>query len=90
MAHIAVRDNGAALDLETSRSIFEAFERAHNVTGVTASVGLGLTIARQLARAMNGEIWYAHDGREAAFTLTLPLTGPAESGPEAAEQDPAA
>ncbi len=83
-AHIAVRDNGEALDLETSRSIFEAFERAHNVTGVTASVGLGLTIARQLARAMNGEIWYAHDGREAAFTLTLPVSRPAEPDPEPA------
>jgi signal transduction histidine kinase len=86
MAHIAVRDNGEALDLETSRSIFEAFERAQNVTGVTASVGLGLTIARQLARAMSGEIWYAHDGHEAAFTLTLPLTKPSEPGPELAGQ----
>ena len=86
VAHIAVRDNGEALDLETSRSIFEAFERAHNVIGVTASVGLGLTIARQLARAMGGEIWYAHDGHEAAFTLTLPLTKPVAPGPELAGQ----
>jgi signal transduction histidine kinase len=85
MAHIAVRDNGEALDLETSRTIFEAFERAHNVIGVTSSVGLGLTISRQLARAMNGEIWYAHDGREAAFSLALPLTRPVEPGPELAE-----
>ncbi len=88
MAYIAVRDNGEALDLDTSRSIFEAFERAHNVTGVTASVGLGLTIARQLARAMAGEIWYAHDGHEAAFTLALPLTRPAEPSEELAEQLP--
>ncbi len=88
MAYIAVRDNGEALDLETSRSIFEAFERAHNVTGVTASVGLGLTIARQLARAMAGEIWYAHDGHEAAFTLALPLTRPAEPSEEIAEHLP--
>lgn len=73
-AYISVRDNGEPLDLETSRSIFEAFERAHNASGVTASVGLGLTIARQLARAMDGEIWYAHDGAEAAFTLALPVT----------------
>lgn len=75
-AYISVRDNGEPLDLETSRSIFEAFERAHNAAGVTASVGLGLTIARQLARAMDGEIWYAHDGSEAAFTLALPVTAP--------------
>lgn len=82
MAYISVRDNGEALDLETSRSIFEAFERAHQVSGVTASVGLGLTIARQLARAMDGEVWYAHDGHEAAFTLALPLTKPAEPATE--------
>lgn len=88
MAYIAVRDNGEALDLETSRSIFEAFERAHHFSGVTASVGLGLTIARQLARAMEGEVWYAHDGHEAAFTLALPLTKPAEPATEAAEPLP--
>lgn len=75
-AYISVRDNGEPLDVVTSRSIFEAFERAHDVAGVTASVGLGLTIARQLARAMDGEIWYAHDGAEAAFTLALPLARP--------------
>lgn len=90
MGYIAVRDNGEALDLDTSRSIFEAFERAHNVTGVTSSVGLGLTIARQLARAMDGEIWYAHDGQEAAFTLALPLTRPAEPRIPLAEQLPPA
>jgi signal transduction histidine kinase len=74
--YISVRDSGEPLDLETSRNIFEAFERAHNAAGVTASVGLGLTISRQLAQAMDGEIWYAHDGREAAFTVALPANEP--------------
>ena len=76
-AYVSVRDNGEPLDLETSRNIFEAFERAHNAAGVTASVGLGLTISRQLAQAMDGEIWYAHDGHEAAFTVALPAIEPA-------------
>ncbi len=84
-AFISVRDSGEPLDLETSRSIFEAFERAHETSGVTASVGLGLTIARQLARAMDGEVWYAHDGHEAAFTLVLPTSAPAEKGEPKAE-----
>ena len=79
MAYISVRDNGEPLDLETSRNIFEAFERAHHAAGVTASVGLGLTISRQLAQAMDGEIWYAHDGHEAAFTVALPLIQPARA-----------
>jgi len=87
MTNISVRDSGEPLDLETSRNIFQAFERAHNAVGVTASVGLGLTISRQLAQAMNGEVWYAHDGREAAFTVALPATKPAptpdaDAGPE--------
>lgn len=84
-AFISVRDNGEPLDLETSRTIFEAFERAHETSGVTASVGLGLTIARQLAQAMDGEVWYAHDGQEAAFTLALPTTRPSKPSAELAE-----
>lgn len=88
VAHISVRDNGDPLDLETSRSIFDAFERAHDASGVTASVGLGLTIARQLARAMNGEIWYAHDGQEAAFTVALPTAAPDEQSQPATEAAP--
>ncbi|NND02048.1 MAG: HAMP domain-containing histidine kinase [Acidimicrobiia bacterium] len=86
-AYISVRDSGEPLDLETSRSIFEAFERAHETSGVTASVGLGLTIARQLAQAMNGEVWYAHDGQEAAFTVALPIAAPIE--PEQVVEAPA-
>lgn len=87
-AYISVRDNGEALDLGTSRSIFEAFERAHDKAGVTASLGLGLTIARQLARAMDGEVWYAHDGHEAAFTLSLPLAEPENEAPQMVENAP--
>jgi signal transduction histidine kinase len=49
-----------------------------------------LTIARQLARAMDGEVWYAHDGQEAAFTLALPLTKPAEPSTELIEPSPPA
>jgi signal transduction histidine kinase len=81
--YISVRDSGEPLDLDTSRNIFEAFERAHDAAGVTASVGLGLTISRQLAQAMDGEIWYAHDGEEAAFTVALPAKRPPSINAEA-------
>jgi signal transduction histidine kinase len=34
---------------------------------------LGLSISRQLARLMNGEVTHRRDGDENVFVLTLPL-----------------
>lgn len=68
-----VRDSGAPIaEAERSR-IFEPYERAaaHAVVG---SVGLGLHVARVLARLMGGELSYSHDGTESVFTLRLPFS----------------
>ncbi len=77
MAKIEVRDDGQMLPNDQWESIFSRYYRSQQSTGVTASVGLGLTVSRELARAMGGDLSYHHDG-EAVFTISFPLvTAPA-------------
>lgn len=72
-AVISVRDDGAAIAVADRGRIFEPYEGLTGVPGIPGSVGLGLTVSRELARLMGGDLTYDHDGLEAAFTLTLPL-----------------
>ena len=69
---IAVSDNGPTIPPDHQARVFEPYERAHHLEGVTASVGLGLTISRQLARLMNGDLTYDPANNHNTFTLTLP------------------
>ena len=78
---IEVRDSGSPLPAAVRDSIFEPYYRAHSHDGLTASVGLGLTVSRQLARLMGGDLRYDHDGDESLFRLTLPAAAFAASGP---------
>jgi len=71
-AALEVRDNGAPLPFREREAIFDRFYRARQVPGLTASVGLGLTVSRRLARDMDGDLTYSHDGEEAIFELVLP------------------
>ncbi|MCJ7780494.1 MAG: HAMP domain-containing histidine kinase, partial [Acidimicrobiia bacterium] len=68
---LEVRDNGEPLSPSSSSEIFEPYTRSQQRTGVTASVGLGLTVSRRLARHMGGDLVYDHDGNETVFSLTL-------------------
>ena len=68
---VEVRDHGEPIPAEERDAIFERYYRARQTPGVTASVGLGLTVSRELARIMGGDLTYHHDG-ESVFTLTLP------------------
>ncbi|MCP3992858.1 MAG: hypothetical protein GY724_27595, partial [Actinomycetia bacterium] len=47
-AVVEVRDNGAGIPPEEHERVFEPYTRAHDRPGMTASVGLGLTVSRQL------------------------------------------
>lgn len=73
MGIVSIDDNGPPLSNEALETIFSAFGRAHDRPGQTDSVGLGLTVSRQLARMMGGEITYHHDGRWGSFRLSLPM-----------------
>ncbi len=68
---VEVRDDGEPLSHSSRAEIFEPYARAKQRTGVTASVGLGLTVSRRLARHMGGDLVYAHAGHETVFSLTL-------------------
>lgn len=69
---LSVRDDGTALDRSQWESIFEPYERAHDRPEMTGSVGLGLSVSRQLARLMGGDLVYRGDDRGSVFDLTLP------------------
>ena len=68
---VEVRDRGTAIPESERELIFERYYRARQTPGVTASVGLGLTVSRELAHLMGGDLTYHHDG-ESVFTLRLP------------------
>ncbi len=72
-AHVYVWDNGSGIPSENREAIFEPYQRAHDREGLPGSVGLGLTISRQLARLMGGDLSYDYISGWSVFTLRLPL-----------------
>lgn len=73
-ATISVRDHGPGVPSNCVRAIFDAFERgAHRAGDTTPGVGLGLALARRLARELNGDVTLDHAATGGAtFHLTLP------------------
>ena len=72
-AWIAVCDNGAALPTETVDRLFDRYYRERPDPGQPGSVGIGLTISRELARLMKGDLTYRHEDGWKVFELSLPL-----------------
>lgn len=71
LAAIIVADQGKGIAEEDQDRIFEKFERVD--PGEPGGTGLGLYIARRLARAMQGDISVdSKPGQGARFTFTLP------------------
>lgn len=66
-----VFDDGPSLPDDERERIFMPYERVGS-GGVVESVGLGLHVARVLARLMGGDLTYDHDGSESVFRLDLP------------------
>ncbi len=74
---VMISDDGPAIADDARDRIFEPYERAHHEPSQPASVGLGLSLSRSLARLMGGDIVYRRDGAVNMFVLSLPGTGPA-------------
>ena len=79
VALLVVRDDGAGIPAEDRARIFERFHRMAGHERITGT-GLGLPIARDLARRMDGDLGVASVvGAGSAFVLALP--GPAGVDP---------
>jgi len=76
--HLEIRDQGRGFAPESAEKLFDLHNRGSG-EGVTHGAGLGLAIARQLARRMGGEIsaYSAGPGQGAVFTVKLELAPPA-------------
>ncbi|MEO8016347.1 MAG: HAMP domain-containing sensor histidine kinase [Pseudomonadota bacterium] len=75
-----ISDHGRGFPPEAAEKLFDLHNRGSG-EGVTHGAGLGLAIARQLARRMGGDI-AAHSagpGTGAVFSVTLMLAPPADS-----------
>lgn len=89
---VVISDNGPGVPDEEMLKVFENFEQvskgdARESTGI----GLGLPIARRLARAMGGDVWYERRFPTGArFCYSLPLrrrTILDDNGPTSGELD---
>ncbi len=84
---LTVRDNGAEIPPSEQERIFLPYFSAHDPGSQPSSVGLGLTVSRQLAEMMGGRLAYIHDDGWSVFTLELPTAG--EPDPVSAKPVPA-
>lgn len=69
-ASITVTDNGPGVPADVETTLFEPF-----VTGKPSGVGLGLALARKIARAHGGDLSLVATDVGACFRLELPLPG---------------
>jgi ligand-binding sensor domain-containing protein/signal transduction histidine kinase len=79
-ALVEVKDSGPGLSDDDKRRMFGRFQRlSARPTGGEPATGLGLSIAKQLAELMKGDLSAASEGpgKGACFTLSMPLVPPA-------------
>ena len=71
LLEISVADEGSGMSLDVMNRIFEQFERGDR-TDQSKGFGLGLWVARRIARLHGGDITVqSSEGQGACFTLTL-------------------
>ncbi len=73
---VLVRDGGPGLPPAEWEAIFRRYYRAHRAGRTPGGVGLGLSLSRDLARAMGGDLTYRVEDGASVFELTLPPSVP--------------
>ncbi|NNC41355.1 MAG: PAS domain S-box protein [Acidimicrobiia bacterium] len=71
-AVVDVTDDGRGIPAADRARIFDPYFRAHDDPTQPASVGLGLTVSRQLAELMGGELDYSYENGLSTFSVRLP------------------
>jgi PAS domain S-box-containing protein len=86
--HIAVMDTGIGMSADLQANLFQPFVQADSsLTRRYEGTGLGLTIARQLARAMGGDIHVSSEpGQGSCFTVELKFAPATSEQIQAAKQ----
>ncbi|MFL5353615.1 ATP-binding protein [Archangium sp.] len=85
---LSVHNEGEPIPPELQAMLFQPFRRGTTGKAATRSVGLGLYIVRQVARAHGGEVEvHSARGEGTTFTVRLPRGGP-EPRPEAGDPWP--
>lgn len=69
---IQVLDDGSGVNDEDAGRIFDPYFRAHSMESQPAALGIGLAVARQLARMMDGDLTYQRVSGWTVFELSLP------------------
>jgi signal transduction histidine kinase len=74
---LRVSDGGPGIAEKDAERVFEPFERLDDrVAAGVSGAGLGLSIARELARRMGGELKLVTMEKGACFVFNLPLPPP--------------
>jgi signal transduction histidine kinase len=92
MVRIRVSDTGVGVRLVDIDRVFEPFVQIdrHLTTATQQGVGLGLSISRELARAMKGDLTLrSSEDVGSTFTLALPIAPATLPAPTVATGDPA-
>ena len=73
VAQVRVADNGDGIPSEESDLIFERYYRGSRSSARVGSMGIGLSLARQLAELMGGSVDYLPGSGWHSFVLSLPV-----------------
>ena len=71
-ATVCVCDDGPGISPDERETVFDAYQQGRTDTPVSGSVGLGLSVSRQLAQMMGGDLSYRYERGISTFALSLP------------------